>query len=171
MSTQDIIQYFMLAAVVTVLILAALTLNNVSKIKNETVPSLQNETAIVDVTVVLAAAIGTYAEGSFVQPANSRITAISAIPLAAISATANTGTVNALVGTSAQGAQLVAANAQIAAGGAAANPNFPVALTLVSATSPQYTSAARTVYFSVKNLLGPVDAGGVVRFVVTFTKF
>ena len=137
------VQYFMLAAVVTVLILAAITLNNVSKIKTETVPSVQTQNVTFDLTVAALAASGAAPEGSFTQPANSKILSIQAIPLSTLTLDSS-GTAVLKAGIASAGATIVAGTTILSSLVAAAN--LPVNGTLIG---PQYTSVARTVYVSL----------------------
>ena len=160
------VQYFMLAAVVTVLILAALTLNNVTKIKQETVPSLQSGNANLDVALTVGQT--TTSEVTFVQPANSRIDSILVIPLAAVKGT-STGTIGYKVGSTTGGVDVVAAVADgVAAASSAAVALTPVTSTVVAAL--KYTNVARTMYFDVTNS-SAVTVAGSVRFIVSYTQF
>ena len=159
------VQYFMLVAVVTVLIIAALTLNNVGKIKKETVPSLQTQDVVVDVTT---ATTGLVFEGSFVQPANSRITAIIIVPLAAISSNSAAGSVGYKAGLTTGGVDLVAAVATGLGSTAAAVPLTITTPSLVAAGV--YTSVSRTVYLDV-TATAALTTAGVVRYVVSYQIF
>jgi hypothetical protein len=166
-----IVQYLMLASVVVIVILVSLTLAGTDKLKKEVVGTIQTENATVDVTTTTADV--RFFEGSFIQPANSRITSILVIPLAAIVGTGTigfkAGTTVSINGTTGGAADIVAS----AASGLAASAAAAVLLSANSATivtAAGYTNVDRRVYVDVTNSAA-LTTGGVVRFVVSYQKF
>jgi len=149
---------------VTLLILVSLTLSSVGKIKNETVPSVQTVNSVLDVTVPVSAAL--YAEGTFVQPAGTKITGVFVVPLSGLIAATATGT-----GVRAGTASNAATDTIALAATALAATTDPVVLNKVyNATliGQVYAPAERTLYFHVVSGTGGFTVAGVVRFVISY---
>ena len=153
-------------AVLVVVILSSITLYRVTQIKGEVVPSVQIQDSVFDVTLAGSSLAGTAEEGTFRQPANSKILSIQAIPLTTV-VMASSGTLVGKAGIATAGTD-IASTTLLSTLTAAAN--LPVALSL---SGPQFTSVARTVYIGVLTGTSAVSTSTdtVIRFVVRYETY
>jgi len=157
-TSENAIQVFVGLAVLVTFVMVLVTYSRVQKIKQEVVPSVQPQNVLLDATVPVAAGS---VESTWVQPANTRILSVVAVPLSVLTATAATSS----IGTTAGGGELSAAAGALLAAGATV-PGVYITPTLLAA-APLYTSVSRTTYFKITSAAAQ-PAGLVVRWIIKY---
>lgn len=147
---------------VTVFIFIVIIFFYITQIRSKVVPSLQTKVDYLDVVTTSGGTV--VFENTWVQPLNSKIISIQAIPLAGITSGA-TGT-GIQVGTSTGGVDVVAyVSTALATGTSACTPLKIYTASITDSGS--YTNVKRTVYFGVK-FVSSVGTGGNVRYIIQY---